>query len=178
MDALITLCGNIPLSTVILAIVAIVFLIRVGKKVYKEIADFHDRRQERDAVLSRIQGELIMIKENQEKISKDMNELALGQEEIKEKQKVLEENHQDYILTTSRDRLLQSYRYYTSTEKNPMGAWSEMEKEAFDKLFKTCERMGGDGLLHTEVEPAMAKLDVISLEDVEGITALMSSRKG
>ena len=69
MDALITLCGNIPLSTVILAIVAIVFLIRVGKKVYKEIADFHDRRQERDAVLSSIQGELIMIKENQEKIN-------------------------------------------------------------------------------------------------------------
>ena len=178
MDALITLCGNIPLSTVILAIVAIVFLIKVGKKVYKEIADFHDRRQERDAVLSRIQGELIMIKENQEKISKEMNELALEQDEIKEKQQVLEENHQDYILTTSRDRLLQSYRYYTSTEKNPMGAWSEMEKEAFDKLFKTYERMGGDGLLHTEVEPAMAKLDVISLEDVEGITALMSSRKG
>ena len=116
--------------------------------------------------------------QNLEKISKEMNELALGQEEIKEKQKVLEENHQDYILTTSRDRLLQSYRYYTSTEKNPMGAWSEMEKEAFDKLFKTYERMGGDGLLHTEVEPAMAKLDVISLEDIEGITALMASRKG
>ena len=38
--------------------------------------------------------------------------------------------------------------------------------------------MGGDGLLHTEVEPAMAKLDVISLEDIEGITALMASRKG
>ena len=178
MDALITLCGDIPLSTVILTIVAIVFLIKIGKKVYKDIADFHDKRQERYAILSSIQEELIMIKKNQEKISKEMNELALGQEEIKEKQKVLEENHQDYILTTSRDRLLQSYRYYTSTEKNPMGAWSEMEKEAFDKLFKTYERMGGDGLLHTEVEPAMAKLDVISLEDVEGITALMSSRKG
>ena len=38
MDALITLCGDIPLSTVILTIVAIVFLIKVGKKVYKEIA--------------------------------------------------------------------------------------------------------------------------------------------
>ena len=70
MDALITLCGDIPLSTVILTIVAIVFLIKIGKKVYKEIADFHDKRQERDAILSSIQEELIMIKKNQEKISK------------------------------------------------------------------------------------------------------------
>ena len=54
-----------------------------------------------------------------------------------------------------RDRILQSYRYYTSPEKNPMRAWSEMEADAFWKIFKDYEDLDGDGYVHSEVQPAM-----------------------
>ena len=56
---------------------------------------------------------------------------------------------------------MSSYQYYTASKKRPLRAWSEMEKEAFDKLFYDYEELGGDGFMHSTVEPAMACLEVV-----------------
>lgn len=76
-----------------------------------------------------------------------------------------------------RDRLLQSYRYYTSKDKNPLLAWSVMESDAFWKMFGDYEEAGGDGDMHTTVQPAMRLLDVIQMNEEERISELMQSRK-
>ncbi len=59
-----------------------------------------------------------------------------------------------------RDRLLQSYRYYTNADVNPSLSWTRMEAEAFWGLFRDYEEVGGNGYMHTVVQPAMEKLRV------------------
>ena len=75
------------------------------------------------------------------------------------------------------DTLLQSYNYYTNKEKNPMQAWTKMESKAFWDLFTDYEDMGGDGYMHTVVQPAMLLLTVIEMNDIDGISELMKNRK-
>ena len=72
---------------------------------------------------------------------------------------------------------MQSYRYYTSAEKNPEKAWSEMEAEAFWKIFKDYEDLDGDGYVHSEVQPVMNDLQVIPMTDTDGLSMLMHNRK-
>lgn len=62
-----------------------------------------------------------------------------------------------------RDMLLQNYRYYTNPQHNPSKSWTRMESEAFWELFKEYEEAGGDGYMHTVVQPAMEELLVIEI---------------
>lgn len=64
-----------------------------------------------------------------------------------------------------RDRLLQSHRYYTNKELNPHQCWTAMEAEAFWELFRDYESAGGNGYMHTEVQPAMERLIVVEIPD-------------
>ncbi|MCB7303115.1 hypothetical protein [Bariatricus massiliensis] len=64
-----------------------------------------------------------------------------------------------------RDRLLQGYRYYTCASTNPSRTWNEMEADAFWKMFRDYENRGGNGYMHTDVEPAMRKLPITKLFD-------------
>ena len=76
-----------------------------------------------------------------------------------------------------RDRILQSSRYFTSEEKNPAGAWSEMEADAFWEIFGDYEKMGGNGHVHSVVQHAMRNLEVIPMHETQKITELMQSRR-
>lgn len=75
------------------------------------------------------------------------------------------------------DKLIQNYKYYTSKERNPMQAWSDMEATAFWGLFEEYEDAHGDGFIHSVVQPAMKLLTVIPMEDEEGRIELAASRK-
>ena len=76
-----------------------------------------------------------------------------------------------------RDRLLQSHRYFTSPEKNPLHAWSEMEADAFWSMFKEYENAKGNGHMHTVVQPEMRASEVIPMHEDAKIAELMGSRK-
>lgn len=192
MDEFLQIFGGISLSTVITFIVALVFLISVGVKLYKIIVTNHDAVKKRETTLEKLQedvkemkknslemkGEWEDLKSKQDNFSVVLNEILDAQKAIVQKQDAFEEEHRSHNRNKLRDRLLQSYKYYTSTEKNPEGAWSEMEKEAFDKLFKDYEDLGGNGFMHTTVAPEMAKLEVVSMSNQDKITDLMKSRKG
>ena len=62
-----------------------------------------------------------------------------------------------------REKLLNSYRYYTSLENNPKQEWNEMEAEVFWNLFADYENLGGNGFMHNTVKPAMEALKVITI---------------
>ena len=76
-----------------------------------------------------------------------------------------------------RNKLLQLYRYYSSKQKNPMQAWSEMEAKAFWDMFGDYEDAGGNGHMKTEVKPAMRRLEEIPMTETEKIKELMESRQ-
>ena len=75
------------------------------------------------------------------------------------------------------DRLLQSYKFYTSAEHNPMQAWTKMEEQAFWELFGDYEKLDGDGYIHSVVQPAMTLLATVEMDDAENVAKLMQSRK-
>ena len=52
-----------------------------------------------------------------------------------------------------------------------------MEAEAFWELFKEHEDAGGDGYIHTVVQPAMNLLKVIDIEDAVSVLRLTDRRK-
>jgi hypothetical protein len=76
-----------------------------------------------------------------------------------------------------RQKLLDEHRLFTNLERNPMKAWTEMEQHAFFKLVKDYEDLGGNDYVHSQVLPDMNRLEVIKMDDIERLAALMSSRK-
>lgn len=102
------------------------------------------------------------------------------------KNSVLENQH---VLNTRLDRLekreknsiraklLDEHRLFTSIEKNPMHAWTEMEHHAFFKLVEDYEDLGGNDYVHSVVLPEMNSLEVIPMSDLARLAELMSSRK-
>lgn len=178
MQYLIEIFGGISLSTAIIFIAAIGFVIALLVKAYKFIVKNHDEVQDKEQMLLDIKEELIKIQNKQSEMEKNIDTIKNAQITLTQKQEKFEARNRSYELNRLRDNLLQSYRYYTSEDRNPLQAWSEMEKDAFDKLFQDYEERGGDGFMHSTVEPAMASLNVIQMNDTEGFIKLMRSRKG
>ena len=192
MDELLQIFGKIPLSDVIIFIAAMGFLVTIGMKVYKIIVSGHDAIQEKENLLEQLQKDIKEIKDNptvtreewkilkskQNSLESVLNEILKTQKILAEKQENFEAENKAHNLNKLRDRLIQSYRYYTSEEKNPLKAWSEMEQEAFNNLFEDYETLGGNGFMHSTVAPAMSALEVISMSNQDKITELMKSRRG
>lgn len=103
--------------------------------------------------------------------------LSEAQETAQEKLDKIEKENTSRERSKLRDRLLQSHRYFTNPDKNPMQAWSEMEADAFWSMFKEYENVNGDGHMHTTVQPEMRALEVIPMHEDAKIAELMGSRK-
>ena len=109
------------------------------------------------------------------------------QNQIKELQKTVNEiiarlDNRDELdrvrrMNKTRAQIIQMYQIYASKEHNPMQAWTEMESDAFWKVFKDYEDDKGDGYVHTDIEPFMTTLKVVQMNDKDGILKLMQSRR-
>lgn len=177
MTYLIQLFGNIPLSTIIIFIAAIVFIITLLIKIYKWIVKNHDELQNRHEVLDKLLKAVEELKADIKDIKAEQKDLKKGYKEIAEKQQTFEDEKRERTLHRVYDRLIQSYNYYTNKESNPMQAWSEMEKDGFEKLFQDYESLGGNGFMHNTVKPAMAGLKIVLMSDEQGLVDLAKSRK-
>lgn len=163
--------GNITVLDVAIFIAAIVFLILCYRKVKDYLIAKHDAEKLRDEQLQEAltavrkypeyRKQSIQIQHELEDencaVRKDIQALTKRIEKMEEDTKRRERNK-------IRDRLLQNYRYYTNPETNPTQSWSRMENDAFWDLFKEYEENGGDGYMHSEVQPAMNKLTIIEHE--------------
>ena len=185
MDYFLDTFGNIKFGSVIIFIAAVAFAIIIIVKCYKFLVGLHDKMQEKDETLTKVvqkteelDGELKKISDTQMSIISSVKKISDSQEKLTEQITSFEKVMKTQSCNKLRDRIIQSYRYYTSVEKNPMKAWTEMEKDAFDRLFKDYEDLGGDGYIHSTVEPEMNSLEVIDMTDYECLSNLMKSRKG
>ena len=96
-------------------------------------------------------------------LEKEVQELRDDFKTIMDRLNEIEEHNKKRECSKLRDMLLQNYRYYTSETQNPSKSWTRMEAEAFWELFREYEEAGGDGYMHTEVQPAMERLLIIEV---------------
>ena len=94
-------------------------------------------------------------------LESEIQELRDDFKAIMKRLEEIEEQNKKRECSKLRDMLLQNYRYYTSEKQNPSRSWTKMESEAFWELFREYEAAGGDGYMHTDVQPAMERLLVV-----------------
>lgn len=180
--------GNLNLISLIIIIAAFIFLYKAYKKFEEAIVSHHDTEEEKEKKINEAYEKVQKYEEHRthdreqsREIQKQLNAaiegLAKQLGSTIEKLDSMDERIRGYELASVRNQLMQYYRYYADKSDNPMGAWTEMESEAFFELFKSYEALGGDGYMHKIVEPAMLALDIIPMTDSERISELMKSRK-
>ena len=178
--AFLSLMEKLTITDVFVWVVAIGYMASQGKKIYEWIRSFIHRNDETgEAIenaknLSRYHEQSIEIRSG---LKKDIDEIKEAVGNITHRLDVMEEKSRQNEANKLQNTLIQSYQYYTSAEKNPLQAWTQMESKAFWALFRDYEDKGGDGYIHSEVEPAMAALRVVAMSDAAGIKELMESRK-
>lgn len=122
--------------------------------VLEEVNKYPEYREKSRQIQKEFREEINDLRNAQEVLSTTQQEICVSLKDMKEKNERRERNK-------LRDKLLQSYRYYNSKERNPDQSWTKMESEAFWELFRDYEDMGGDGYMHTVVQPAMNLLKII-----------------
>lgn len=184
MNWLLEAAGDLKVAAVVVVIAAVVFL----WKVYRIVEEHFRKKYEMEAEKERQMQDILeqvqqypkwrqQSLEKQEAYNRQFERISKTQEEIISELKSIEEKRNKTKRNELRDRLLQSYRYYTSKEKNPLLAWSEMEADAFWQMFKDYENVKGDGHMHSVVQPEMRLLDVIPMHEEKKLSELMQSRK-
>lgn len=90
-----------------------------------------------------------MIKDDIAKLSDAVNGIAETLSNMQEKDNITE-------LKKLKDSLVRYYNKYKD-----VGEWSKLEKDAFWDLFDDYEKRGGDGYVHSIIEPIMRELKEI-----------------
>ena len=169
-DEFLSVFGNITVSQIVIVIVACIFIIVAYKKFRDYLIKKHELEEARDSQLNEAleaarkypewRQESIKI---QQSLEDEIQELRILQKENTDRLTKMEEQNDRRERNKLRDRLLQSYRYYTNKEENPSQTWTRMEAEAFWELFKDYEDAGGNGYIHTVVQPAMECLTIVEI---------------
>ena len=177
LEQFLELFGNVTVTGIVTFVLAIFF----GYRIYKEVVKFldnkknlaiqkHEAEKKKDEQLKSVLEEVSKYPEYREQsraIQKEFRDeidgLRVTQQSIQDTLKDMQERQDRRERNKLRNKLLQSYRYYTDLEKNPSQSWTRMESEAFWALFKDYEDAGGDGYMHTVVQPAMNLLEVIDI---------------
>ena len=177
LEQFLELFGNVTVTGIVTFVLAIFF----GYRIYKEVVKFLDNKKnlaiqkyeaekKKDEQLKSVLEEVSKYPEYREQsraIQKEFRDeidgLRVTQQSIQDTLKNMQERQDRRERNKLRNKLLQSYRYYTDLEKNPSQSWTRMESEAFWALFKDYEDAGGDGYMHTVVQPAMSLLKVIDI---------------
>lgn len=191
MDALLQVIGGLDVSGIILVLSALIFIYKCYDKVSKTIIQHYEEERKRNEQMKDMMQEIARYPQYRQQsidiqhrwediianVEKTIQEVSERQEQLLERINQLENKMFERELNKLRDRLVQSYKYYTNKDNNPRQAWTELEKEAFMKLFKDYEEMGGNGYMHSVVLPDMETLEVILMHEHAAIAELMKSRK-
>ncbi len=183
--------GGITLGVIIEVILAIIFVCIAYKKLKdKIIGSYEERRQQREDIDEALEGVRALpnyrkksfeiqkeLKETDQQILETCNKI---QEGVAQNQKLLNDRLdklEDRERNDLRAKILEMHRLFTSKKRNPLQAWSEMERDAFNDLITDYESLNGNGHVHTVVIPDMHLLRVIPMTDLAGLAELFHSRE-
>lgn len=175
LDQFLATFGDITVGEVTIVLLAVFF----GYAFYKELKKLNDAKiEERQIKLQEEQAQKKKVDEawevtrkypayHQESIDirdglkKEIQEIRDKFQGIMDRLDDMETQNKKRECSKLRDMLLQNYRYYTSEQQNPTKSWTKMESEAFWELFREYEEAGGNGYMHTVVQPEMERLNII-----------------
>jgi hypothetical protein len=184
MDQFLSLFGKVTISQVVTLLVAIIFLYQVWKKFKEYLTEKYEAEKEQHQNIQKVIEQAKSYPGWRQQSLDIQKQFVDAISELKEEQKQqaarlekIENSNRKRELNKMFDRLLNGFQYYTSTEKNPMQAWTEMEASSFWNMFENYEELGGDGYAHTEIKPKMDMLTKIPMHETEKIAELMQSRK-
>lgn len=89
------------------------------------------------------------IKEDLRSVSEKMDNIAIALDNMEKKNNVTE-------MKKLKEKLVGYYNRYKD-----IGEWSSVEKDVFWDLFEDYENRGGDGFIHSIVEPVMRGLKLV-----------------
>lgn len=170
LNEFVKLFGEITVANIIEIVLACVFGFFVYRKIKDCLIKTHEAELKRDEQLNEALQAVRKYPEYrqqsikiQQLLENQIQELRKMQEEHTKRLLQMEEQTKRRERNKLRDRILQNYRYYTNKDTNPLQSWTRMEAEAFWELFRDYEDAGGDGYVHSEVQPAMERLSVIEV---------------
>ena len=183
--------GTMTVAFLIEIVVAIIGIWIAYKKLKDRIiGSYQERQQQRADIDEALEGVRALPdyrKKNldAQKELKDTDKKILDickniQDGVNENQRILNdrldrlENRERNDL---RAKILEMHRLFTSKKRNPLQAWSEMERDAFNDLIADYEELNGNGHVHTVVIPEMNMLRVIRMTDLESLAELFHSRE-
>ena len=176
--------GEVTIAEAVIFILACIFVWRVYVFIKELIIKRHEREEAKDRKLDEAISQIKQYPKwrdqsiaIQKELTTAINGLKDEQEKLSVKLDTIEEQNRTRRCNELRERLLHSYRYYTSPEKNPQQAWSEMESEAFWASYTDYVNLGGNSHIRNVVRPAMRELAIIPMDEQEQITELMQSRR-
>ena len=162
---------HINFVDVFLSIFVILFAARVIVTLFEWVIDklgietrkMRQKREEHE-LLIKTSEELTVLKDKHEEsvkesirhdqmIKDDISNLADTVNGIADTLADMQKRENDTKLKELKDSLIRYYNKYKD-----IGEWSKIEKDAFWDLFYDYEERGGNGYLHSEVEPVMRSL--------------------
>ena len=75
-----------------------------------------------------------------------------------------------------REKIIGLYRTFTDETLNPMQAWTDMEHHSFFELVRDYESLGGNDYVHKVILPAMNRLEIIYMDNLDAVKELYESR--
>lgn len=170
MEQFLAIFGEVTVGEIVALTLAGIF----AWKVYRKVRDYFTTRAkeelEKDNKINQLLDEVAKYPEYRqqsikirEKLQDEINDLKKAEAEIFDAIREMKESQKKRERNKLRARLLESYRYFTNPETNPDQSWTSMDAESFWNLFEDYEEAGGDGYMHTVVQPAMNKLKVIKI---------------
>lgn len=170
LDEFLSVFGDFTVSQITAFILACIFLYSIYNVVKKYFISKHEAQQQKDEELKEALEAARKYPEYRKQSIKIQEALETKIQELRE---MLQSDHERLVKVEEQERhrernrikdmLLQNYRYYTNMETNPSQSWSRMEAEAFWDLFKDYEDLGGNGYMHTEVQPDMERLTIVEV---------------
>lgn len=170
--------GSVTVLSVVELLLAILFCYLIYRKLSKYLIGRYEASKKKDEQLKTALDAVSKYPEYraqsiriQKELQTEIEALRSAQNEQTSRLKKMEDDTTRRERNRLRDRLLQSYRYYTDPSCNPTGAWNTMEAEAFWEMFGDYEDVGGDGYIHSVVQPAMNLLKIVDIgEHIPGRT--------
>lgn len=178
------LFGTLTVAFVIELILAGVFIWCVYLKLKnKIIGSYKEREQQKSDIKKALDAaeEIPTLREELKSSEDRIIDLCQTiQDGVNENQRILNERL-DRLENRERNdlraKILDMHRLFTSKKRNPLQAWSEMERDAFNDLISDYEELNGNGHVHTVVIPDMTMLRVIPMTDLESLAELFHSRE-
>ena len=172
--------GRITVSDILIWILAIGYLVPKIRQFYGWSRKYWQKAEKREQAISNA-GKFDDFRHKaddaHEELQRQIMELQKAVDGINERMDKRDKADQEKRLNKTYSQIVQLYQYYTSEERNPLQAWTAMEADVFWKVFRDYEDDGGDGYVHSEIEPAMRQLRTVEMYDRDESRKLMQSRR-